>query len=199
MLTTIFRTSIDVIAQYFAVFYAPIFVFWLIIHLNIEYWRGKAKKAYWTACLAWPAITGPLLFYKDAIFAVRWNPPGWMIILGTMILIFGSLFGWRTFRNVPLRTIIGLPELAPSKNAQPLLHHGIYSRTRNPIYLTHTTYIVGLTLVTGFAANWALLALDIMLLPLTILAEEGELIRRYGPEYVTYMRRVPRFFPRWPW
>jgi protein-S-isoprenylcysteine O-methyltransferase Ste14 len=125
--------------------------------------------------------------------------PGWMIGLGSMILILGFLFGWRTFRNIPLRTILGLPEVEPSKNAQPLLHSGIYSRTRNPIYLTHSAYIIGLALVTGFAANWALLVLDIVLLPLTILAEERELIRRYGTEYVTYMHRVPRFFPKWPW
>jgi protein-S-isoprenylcysteine O-methyltransferase Ste14 len=199
MLTTIFRAFVDVVAQYFAVFYAPVFVFWLIIHLNIEYWRGKAKKAYWIACLAWPAITGPLLIYREEVFAIRWRTPAWMIAMGSLAFVVAVRFLWRAFRVIPFRTLVGLPELEPSRNVQPLIDHGVYSQTRNPIYFMHSAFILAWAMLTGFAANWALLALDLLLMPLTILAEERELIRRYGDAYRVYKRRVPRFIPRWPW
>ena len=198
MLTTIFTAIVDKGAQYSVIFYAPAFPFWLIIHLNIEYWRGNAKKAYLTAFLMWTAISGPLLLYKAAVFSLRWQTPVWMVGLGAMILILALLLGRLTFRNTLLPTILGLVELEPSKNIQPLLQRGIYSRTRHPIYLAHSIFILGLAMVTGFAANWGLLALDCVLIPLTILAEERELIRRYGDGYRAYMRRVPRFFPKWP-
>ena len=197
--TTIFSLIVDPIAQYFAILYAPVFAFWLVIHSNIEYWRRVGKRAYVIACLAWPVISIPLLIYKDAIFSVRWPTPWWITAIGLAVLVLAFRYGSLAFRMISRRTLVGLPELEPQKNVQPLLQTGVYARTRNPVYFMHSLAIVALALLSGFAANWALLALDIVLMPLTILAEERELIRRYGAEYTDYMRRVPRFFPKWPW
>jgi protein-S-isoprenylcysteine O-methyltransferase Ste14 len=94
---------------------------------------------------------------------------------------------------------VGVPELEPAKNVQPLLRSGIYSRTRNPVYLAHWLIVLGAAAWSGYAANWALFGLDVIFLPLMIRAEEKELIQRYGAEYQPYMRAVPRFFPRRPW
>ena len=199
MITTIFSRLADITAQYFAVFYAPVFAFWLIIHSNIDYWRSMGKRTYWIACLVWPAITVPLLIYKDAVFAVRLPTSWWTTVLGLACLALGIRFIWLASRVISRRTMVGLPELEPQKNVQPLLDTGIYSRTRNPLYFMHSILIVAFALLSGFAANWVLLALDLVLMPLTIRAEERELIRRYGTEYTGYMRRVPRFFPKWPW
>ena len=199
MATTIFSLTIDTIAQYFAVLYLPVFAFWLVIHSNIHYWRRMGRRTYWIVCLAWPIISVPILIYKDAVFALRWPTPWWMTAVGSALLVLAIRFFWLASRIISRRTLVGLPELEPRKNVQPLLETGIYARTRNPIYLTHSLIIVALALLTGFAANWVLLLLDLVLMPLMIRAEERELIRRYGAEYTNYMQRVPRFFPKWPW
>jgi protein-S-isoprenylcysteine O-methyltransferase Ste14 len=79
------------------------------------------------------------------------------------------------------------------------LTSGIYARTRNPVYLTHWLILLAFAAWSGYAANWLLFALDAVLLPLMIHAEEKELLDRYGSAFRDYMRSVPRFFPKPPW
>jgi hypothetical protein len=198
MLTTIFRAIVDKGAQYSVIFYAPAFPFWLIIHLNIEYWRGNAKKAYLTAFLMWTAISGPLLLYKAAVFSLRWQSPVWMVGLGTNDSNFGFTAGSANFPQYFAANHIGVggtgafekhSTTAPKgnlfANATPNLFSPfhIYSwpghgyRRRSKLGLA----CVGLRLNT---ADYS--------------CRERELIRRYGDGYRAYMRRVPRFFPKWP-
>ena len=92
--------------------------------------------------------------------------------------------------------MVGFPELKPKQNPQPILNSGIYSQTRNPLYLAHWLLVLSAAAVTNFAANWALFVLDCLVLPLLIRTEERELLARYGSDYAGYMQRVPRFFPR---
>jgi protein-S-isoprenylcysteine O-methyltransferase Ste14 len=97
------------------------------------------------------------------------------------------------------RTLLGLVELEPQLNPQPVMQTGIYSKTRNPVYFAHWLLLVGAAAISGFAANWILVAAEVFLLAVLIRTEEKELLSRYGSEYANYMRRVPRFFPRLPW
>ena len=53
--------------------------------------------------------------------------------------------------------------------------------------------------ILGSVANWVLFLNDCIVLPLMIRAEEHKLLSRYGAEFPHYMRRVPRFFPKWTW
>jgi protein-S-isoprenylcysteine O-methyltransferase Ste14 len=91
--------------------------------------------------------------------------------------------------------MVGLPELKPQQNRQPLLNIGIYSKTRNPIYFAHWLVVFSTAALSNFAANWIMFALEVVALPLLIRSEERELRARYGAEFMEYMRRVPRFFP----
>ena len=119
-----------------------------------------------------------------------------LIIVGLFSLAAGAYFLFSAARQIPVRTMVGLPEFAPHRNSQPMLELGIYSRTRNPIYFAHWLIVLAAAAVSGFVANWIMFALDCLLLPLLIHEEERELLGRFGSEYASYMRRVPRFFPR---
>ena len=123
----------------------------------------------------------------------------WLAVIGGVSLLAAV----RTFslagRVISRRTLLGLVELEPQLNPQPVMQTGIYSKTRNPVYLAHWLLILGAAAISGFAANWFLVAAEILLLAVLIRTEEKELLSRYGSEYANYMRRVPRFFPRWPW
>ena len=198
MTPTLFSWIVDVVAQYFAIFYSPIFVFWLVIHSNIRHWRQLGNKTYWFGGLLWSAICIPLLIYRSAIFASRLPTPWWTTGLGLLLLGYAVRMGWLATRVIPRRTVVGLAEVAPQKNDPPMLNTGIYSRTRNPIIFAHLTAAAALALLSGFAAIWLLLALDLLLAPWMIRTEERELIARFGSSYSDYMQRVPRFIPKRP-
>lgn len=199
MVATILWQCRTLYAEWIVLFYPGVLVFWLIMHINIERLRAWGTRAYWVAVLAWLITAGPLFFFRQAVFSERWvmPEPFAQIVtgLGLGALGLGIIILLVAMRQIPLQTLVGLPEIKPDKNKQPVLHSGIYSKTRNPVYLAHWLLVVSAAALTGFAANWILLALDCVILPILIRAEERELLARYGREFLEYMRRVPRFFP----
>ncbi len=182
------------------IFYPGVFVFWLIVHTNIQRLRALGTRAYWVSAIAWPITAGPLLIFRHWIFSLEWKFPqpldGMFLILGVFAFILALVIFAQARKQISHRTMIGMPEIEPHKNKQPLLNSGIYSLTRNPIYLAHWLLVLSAAAVADFAANWIMFVADCLVLPLLIRAEERELLMRYGSEFAGYMRRVPRFFPQ---
>ena len=192
LLTTVFAQAVVIV-------YPGVLVFWLIMHNMIEQLRRWGTRAYWVAAFAWLATSGPLLFFRRDIFSVRWllPQPYFAIIsaIGAIAIVLAVFFLFEASRQISIRTMIGIPEVEPHKNTQTVMNSGIYSRTRNPIYLAHWLLVFAAAAISGFAANWTGFALDCLVLPLLIRAEERELLARYGSDFAEYMKRVPRFFP----
>jgi protein-S-isoprenylcysteine O-methyltransferase Ste14 len=199
-MATILWSLLDLFAQVVVIFYPGVFVFWMIVHNGIERLRPFGIRAYWVAAIAWGITTVPLLVFRRDLFSVRWSfaPPwsGFLPALGFAAFTFSVIVLSLASRQISMRVLIGLPEVEPHKNKQSVLRGGIYARTRNPIYLGHWLLIFSAAALSNFAANWIGFALDCLLLPLLIRAEERELLSRYGAGFAEYMRRVPRFFPR---
>jgi len=190
----------DFIAQWIVIFYPGVFVFWFIIHNNIERLRALGTRAFWTAAIAWGITAGPLIVFRREIFAVRWILPqpfaGILLGLGIVAFVVAIITFGKAREQITHRAMIGFPEISPQKNKQPLLNSGIYARTRNPIYLAHLLWVFAAAAISSFAANWIMFALDCLILPLLVRAEERELLTRYGNQFADYMRRVPRLFPQ---
>lgn len=78
-----------------------------------------------------------------------------------------------------------------------LVMDGPYSMVRNPLYFFSFIGTVGIGLVSENVAILALLVvLFIVYYPFVVLSEERELIRVHGDAFRAYMKRVPRFVPR---
>ena len=196
MATTILCLIVAFGAQSLVVVYPGVFVFWFTFHTRIEHWRSMGKGAYAYTALGWPLIGGTVLWFRESIFRVVWPRPWWMILAGVLALLVAIRVGSQAARTIPRQTLIGLVELEPQHNLQPLLASGIYAKTRNPIYLTHWLIILAAAAISGYAANWIFAGIDSVLTALLMRVEEKELLARYGREFEDYMRRVPRFFPR---
>jgi len=85
--------------------------------------------------------------------------------------------------------------VAPTKASTALVTDGIYSWTRNPMYLGLSLILVGIGLATGSA--WFLVALPIAVFAVTKLAIEPEevyLANKFGAAYEAYKSRVRRWF-----
>src|SRR4029077_9806432 len=89
----------------------------------------------------------------------------------------------------------------PSQPTLALATTGIFTWTRNPMYVGGSLALLGIAI--GFALDWVILLLAASL-PLVhygiILREERYLERKFGDEYRRYKTKVPRYwwrFKKW--
>jgi len=76
-----------------------------------------------------------------------------------------------------------------------LLTGGPYALTRNPMYLGHLIFMLGLALSTGSGLAWAILLGNLQWFHERVLFDERRLREKFGPEYEEYCRRVKRWIP----
>jgi protein-S-isoprenylcysteine O-methyltransferase Ste14 len=115
------------------------------------------------------------------------------IVMGGIALVVGigmAIGAIRIFRR------IGTPA-RPSQPTSALATTGMFTRTRNPMYVGGSLVLLGIAI--GFALEWVLLLL-VVSLPLLhygiILREERYLERKFGDEYRRYKTKVPRYWWR---
>ncbi len=96
-----------------------------------------------------------------------------------------------------LRTLgKNLTDTVVTRKKHTLVTSGPYRWVRHPFYVAFFLAVMSNSLVT---ANWfiALTAgIAFVLIVLRTRKEEEYLIRRFGEDYLAYMERTPRFFPR---
>ena len=110
---------------------------------------------------------------------------GWLLVLATVILLLPAYVAFLRART----------SLLPHRPARAIVQSGHYRWTRNPMYIAITALCVGVACV--FNALWPLLLVPVSVVftdRYIIPREEAYLERAFGPEYVAYKRRVPRWF-----
>ena len=116
------------------------------------------------------------------------------------ILPFGIVFliwGYAQYRltgNYRLKIARGGPGLDGAPPEQ-LVTSGIYSWTRNPMYLGHLIFFYGLTLTFRSLLGAALLIGHAIWFHLRVLRDEEKLRALFGPAYEDYMRETKRWIP----
>jgi protein-S-isoprenylcysteine O-methyltransferase Ste14 len=139
------------------------------------------------ALYAGTLLTGLLLNF---VFPIGFMPRLVALALGTLAIICAGLIVILAVRAMSgARTAIN-----PSHPTTAIVSDGVFSLSRNPIYLSMTLLYIGITLL--FSALWALL----LLLPLLVIVqigvvkrEEIYLERKFGSEYLHYKARVRRW------
>jgi protein-S-isoprenylcysteine O-methyltransferase Ste14 len=115
------------------------------------------------------------------------------IVVGVIVFVVGIgmvIGASRIFRRIGTNA-------RPSKPTLVLATSGIFTWTRNPMYVGGSLAVLGIAI--GFALDWVLLLL-VVSLPLIhygiILREEHYLERKFGDEYRRYKTKVPRYWWR---
>ena len=106
-------------------------------------------------------------------------------VLGIILLVIGVAIRILAWIQIPNAHRIGN-----------LVTTGIYSRTRNPIYLAFMLIIVGIAFLFPGLLTLLWLVISIMVLYRLAKLEERDLEKAYGNEYLDYKRIVPLFLPR---
>ena len=76
-----------------------------------------------------------------------------------------------------------------------IVTEGPYRLTRNPMYLAHIIFMLGVVLTLRSWVALIILIVRAIWFHRRVLADEARLAARFGPEYAEYQRRVKRWVP----
>ena len=105
-----------------------------------------------------------------------------------------TLWGYRTLGKNWVHALE--PSMFLERKEENLVTVGPYHYVRNPIYLGDFAFGLAAALL---AANWLILLPEIFIVILVYRQIDGEermLLERFGDEYREYMKRTPRFIPK---
>jgi len=152
----------------------------------------------------WPVLIG-LRVAGISTFGLAgawlWNPswftwaavpvPDWVRWMG--VVAYGLSVVWLMWMFVLLGR--NLTDTVLARREAVFVEHGPYRWVRNPMY----TGILGVSLSLGLALGTWLLpvcgSLTFTILAIRTRTEEKYLVERFGEQYLSYMKRVGRFFP----
>jgi protein-S-isoprenylcysteine O-methyltransferase Ste14 len=174
----------------------PIPLFWLILHSLVGFWRRHVRAAYLVAGISSWGGVGVLLYrHHDRLFrseqAGRWAVAAALALLAAEVYLF-----YRVERELGASRLAGKAELSGSGELET---RGIYACMRHPRYTGMMAAVAGACLLASSRLMWILAAGWWPLAFFVILLEERELRARFGPAYIEYAKRVPRFLPFRSW
>lgn len=112
------------------------------------------------------------------------------VIIGIGMAVIGVVIIWKAIRQfTEAGTTIPVDEPTDA-----LVTHGLYSLSRNPIYIGLTIIYVGLSI--SLTTGWALMFLPVLLVVMrrgVIEPEEAYLQKEFGAKYHEYKEKVPRW------
>jgi protein-S-isoprenylcysteine O-methyltransferase Ste14 len=119
-------------------------------------------------------------------------------VIGGMCICLGLTLMVATIR---LFVTVGKGTLAPWDPPQHLVVRGVYRHVRNPMISGVLFVLLGESVLTASMPlfRWFLIFVVINAIYIPVLEEPG-LVHRFGAEYLTYERHVPRWIPTLtPW
>jgi len=143
------------------------------------------------------AILIPLFLitnYNNHILAFNSFLSGFMLISGIILIILGSLFIIYTNKSF---LKIGKGTLAPWDPPKKLVVTDLYRYVRNPMISGVLMVLLGESLIFASIELYLWFAIFFIVNHIYIVYwEEPRLIKRFGHEYINYMKNVPRWIPR---
>jgi protein-S-isoprenylcysteine O-methyltransferase Ste14 len=171
----------------------PVPIYWFILHPFTNFWRHNIHAAFWFAGLApWTAAAIFVIKFRHqlgaAIPSSLWTALAASVLIATdFVLLFYS------GKYLGHKKLVGHAELAGKSE---LTTSGLYKHVRHPRYTGTIAGIAGACILAQTKFAWVLSVIWLLCVFATILLEEREMRRRFGPAYEIYSRATPRFLPR---
>jgi len=171
--------------------------YWYILKVRqdrLKIFREEGALVGILASLWGVAILTPLIpMYSTWLDFARYNPPDFLSWLGVPTFIIAIWLLWRSHadlaRNWSVTTEI--------KEGHKLVTGGVFRYIRHPMYLAHFLWgIAQLLLIENWIAGPASLVVFLPLYLLRVGKEERLMLKEFGDEYLSYMKRTGRLFPR---
>jgi protein-S-isoprenylcysteine O-methyltransferase Ste14 len=172
-------------------------LFWFPVHPLAKLWRRVGYGwAYVAGFGAFTLSAVVLATYRRPLLSIEFGTSVATTGLGFVLIVAGGILRrcWR--RQLTMRTLYGLPQLAPNRYPGRLLTEGVYAWVRHPRYLEVLVGFAGFALVSNYLAAYGVVLFLLLSFLVLIPLEERELVERFGPAYEDYRRRVPALIPR---
>jgi protein-S-isoprenylcysteine O-methyltransferase Ste14 len=190
-MTNFFETAVHSVAIVVIGFEVAVPIYWLILHIPVAFWRRHVRAAFPVAVLgAWGGVDFLLYWFRMELF--RHNNISGLSILGIALIGFDVFTFSKSEVALGGHRIVGRSELAGSRE---LIARGLYTRVRHPRYLGMIAGVFGACLIVASPVLWAASVVWLILVLLSIRAEEHELHARLGPAYAAYAEHVPALLP----
>lgn len=125
----------------------------------------------------------------ELLVPIPWMNSSFLAIMGIVLLVAALL--WVLVAQIQMGDSwrIGIDE----KSKSPLVQHGLFGVSRNPIFLGMLIMLVGLLLILPTAATLVITVLGFVLIHVQVRLEEAYLIEKYGEDYRRYQTQVRRW------
>jgi protein-S-isoprenylcysteine O-methyltransferase Ste14 len=186
------------LALFLVITLPPLFLYWLLIHPFVSFWRGKGLATTHTVVLSTigAAMVG-LFSIRHDLLTADFGTNYLLLTLGVLSLILSGRMHFAIQKHLSIKTLLGFPEIAPDRFPRELITDGIYARMRHPRYAQLLIALIGYALIANYLAAYLAVALWLAGIYVIVLLEEKELRQHFGESYERYCRRVPRILPRW--
>ena len=127
--------------------------------------------------------------YYHWLSPITWMNSSILMMIGIGLLILALI--WVLVAQLQLGDSwrIGIDE----KTTSPLVRHGLFGVSRNPIFLGMIVMLVGLMLTLPTAITFLVTVLGIVLIHIQVRLEEPFLLEQYGDDYREYQKQVRRW------
>lgn len=174
-----------------------LFLYWVLIHPLIKFWRAKGVRLTYTVILTLIAIGMIGLFsIRQELLTTDFGTSYPLLIVGILCLVLAGAMRFAIQRHLTMKILLGLPEIAPDRYPRALITDGIYARVRHPRYAQLLIALAGYALIANHLASYIVVALWLPAIHVIVALEEKELLEHFGESYANYCLRVPRFIPK---
>jgi protein-S-isoprenylcysteine O-methyltransferase Ste14 len=162
----------------------PLFLYWLLIHPLITFWRAKGVGVTYTVVLTLVAIGMIGLFsIRHELLATDFGTSYPLLILGILCLVLAGAMRLAIQKHLTVKALLGLPEIAPDRYRRALVTDGIYARVRHPRYVQLLIALAGYALIANHLASYIVVALWLPAIYVIVALEERELLEHFGEIY----------------
>ena len=169
---------------------------------------GFVRAYYRLFYVAFSAVSASAAFYLIARLPdmTVWKPPLMVQAFMSLLQLAGAALGIAAFSGMDFLEFAGMRQAIrrmkkmdePAGDAegirQRLVVRGLYGVIRHPLY---AAAILVFSFMPVLTRNWVTVsALADLYFIWGALIEEKRLIKRFGQDYLEYMKKVPRFIPR---
>ena len=175
----------------------PAVFFWYLAHPLVGVWRRVGPwGSYFVLFGSLVGMGWGCWLVSDTLMGRDLGTNRWTLLPGIVLYVLSIILDVIVRKQLTLKVLIGVPELAPERVESKLLRSGIYGRVRHPRYMVVLLAVTGFALIANYSGAYLITALTVPGLYLVTVVEERELLERFGDAYRRYREEVPRFLPR---